>query len=92
MGDPQTTTQKGPDSEEEPSPLMPNQTQNRDGEEVTKKVEGTLQISPQSQTIHFPQKLITSQKDEEFNRFLKKIKEICVEVPLIDALTKYRSS
>ncbi|XP_042409916.1 uncharacterized protein LOC121999282 [Zingiber officinale] len=64
VGDPQIITQKEPDSEEEPSPLMPNQTQNRDGEE----------------------KLITSQKDEEFNRFLKKIKEICVKVPLIDAL------
>ncbi|XP_042465760.1 uncharacterized protein LOC122048231 [Zingiber officinale] len=27
-----------------------------------------------------------SQKDEEFHRFLKKFKEICVEVPLLDAL------
>ncbi|XP_042387530.1 uncharacterized protein LOC121979602 [Zingiber officinale] len=36
--------------------------------------------------IPFPQKLIASQRDEEFNRFLKKIKEICIEVPLIDAL------
>ncbi|XP_042423460.1 uncharacterized protein LOC122011093 [Zingiber officinale] len=36
--------------------------------------------------IPFPQKLISSQKDEEFNQFLKKIKEICIEVPLIDAL------
>ncbi|XP_042472428.1 uncharacterized protein LOC122055103 [Zingiber officinale] len=27
-----------------------------------------------------------SQKDEEFYRFLKKVKEICIEVPLIDAL------
>ncbi|XP_042448974.1 uncharacterized protein LOC122033888 [Zingiber officinale] len=58
LGDTQIITQKEPDSEKGPSPLMPNQTQNRDGEE----------------------------KDEEFNRFLKKIKEICVEVSLIDAL------
>ncbi|XP_042404625.1 uncharacterized protein LOC121994764 [Zingiber officinale] len=65
---------------------MPNQAQNRDGEEATKKVEETLQVLPQNQTIPFPQKLITSQKDEEFNHFLKKIKEICIEVPLIDAL------
>ncbi|XP_042423343.1 uncharacterized protein LOC122010949 [Zingiber officinale] len=86
MGDPQIITQKGPDSEEESSSLIPNQIQNKDGEEVTKKVEGALQIPPQSQTIPFPQKLITSQKDEEFNRFLKKIKKICVEIPLIDAL------
>ncbi|XP_042443952.1 uncharacterized protein LOC122029059 [Zingiber officinale] len=68
VGDPKIITQKELDLEKEPSLLMPNQTQNRDGEEATKK------------------KLITSQKDEEFNRFLKKIKEICIEVPLIDAL------
>ncbi|XP_042458445.1 uncharacterized protein LOC122042400 [Zingiber officinale] len=36
--------------------------------------------------IPFPQKLIASRRDEEFNRFLKKIKEICIEVPLIDVL------
>ncbi|XP_042386472.1 uncharacterized protein LOC121978161 [Zingiber officinale] len=65
LGDPQIITQKEPDSEEEPSSPIPNQTQTRDGEEVTKKVEGTLQVPPQSQTIPFPQKLITSHKDEE---------------------------
>ncbi|XP_042467271.1 uncharacterized protein LOC122050437 [Zingiber officinale] len=86
VGDPQIITQKELDSEKEPSLLMPNQTQNRDGEEVTKKVEETLQATPQNQTIPFPQKLIASQKDEEFNRFLKKIKGIYIEVPLIDAL------
>ncbi|XP_042472166.1 uncharacterized protein LOC122054801 [Zingiber officinale] len=68
VGDPQIITQKEPDSEKEPSLLMPNLTQNRNGEEATKK------------------KLVTSQKDKEFNRFLKKIKEICIEVPLIDVL------
>ncbi|XP_042467226.1 uncharacterized protein LOC122050385 [Zingiber officinale] len=86
MGDPQIITQKELDSEKEPSLLMPNLTQNRNGEEATKKVEKTLQVPPQNQTIPFPHKLITSQKDKEFNRFLKKIKEICIEVPLIDAL------
>ncbi|XP_042400931.1 uncharacterized protein LOC121990957 [Zingiber officinale] len=79
MGDPQIITQKELDSEKEPTLLMSNQTQNRDGEEVTKKVEETLQATPQNQAIPFPQKLIASQKDEEFNRFLKKIKEICIE-------------
>ncbi|XP_042448965.1 uncharacterized protein LOC122033875 [Zingiber officinale] len=39
-----------------------------------------------NQTIPFPQKLIASQKDEEFNCFLKKVKEICIEVPLMDTL------
>ncbi|XP_042472269.1 uncharacterized protein LOC122054921 [Zingiber officinale] len=68
VGDPQTTTQKELDLEKEHSLLPPNQTQNRDGEETTKK------------------KLIASQKDEEFSRFLKKIKEIYIEVPLIDVL------
>ncbi|XP_042460169.1 uncharacterized protein LOC122043627 [Zingiber officinale] len=58
----------------------------QDGEEATKKIEETLQAAPQNQTIPFPQKFIASQKDKEFNRFLKKIKEICIEVPLIDAL------
>ncbi|XP_042391788.1 uncharacterized protein LOC121982787 [Zingiber officinale] len=86
MGGPQIITQKELDSEKEPSPLIPNQIQNRDGKEATKKVAETLQAAPQNQTIPFPQKLIESQKDEEFNRFLKKIKEICIEVPLIDAL------
>ncbi|XP_042441352.1 uncharacterized protein LOC122026689 [Zingiber officinale] len=86
MVDPQIITQKELDSKKEPSLLMPNQTQNRDGEEVTKKVEETLQATPQNQKISFPQKLIVSQKDEDFNRFLKKIKEIYIEVPLIDAL------
>ncbi|XP_042413239.1 uncharacterized protein LOC122002218 [Zingiber officinale] len=86
MGYPQITTQNELNSEKEPSLPLPNQTQNRDGEEATKKVEETLQAAPQNQTIPFPQKLIESQKDEEFNRFLKKIKEICIEVPLIDAL------
>ncbi|XP_042441289.1 uncharacterized protein LOC122026621 [Zingiber officinale] len=86
MGDPQIITQKELNSEKEPSLLFPNQTQNRDGEEATKKIEETLQDTPQNQTIPFPQKLIASQKDEEFNQFLKKIKEICIEVSLIDAL------
>ncbi|XP_042436991.1 uncharacterized protein LOC122022956 [Zingiber officinale] len=86
VGDPQITTQKELDLEKEHSLLPPNQTQNRDGEEATKKVEETLQAAPQNQTIPFPQKLIASQKDEEFSRFLKKIKEICIEVPLTDAL------
>ncbi|XP_042401007.1 uncharacterized protein LOC121991043 [Zingiber officinale] len=86
LGDPQMGAQKGIDSEEEFSPLMPNLVQNKDREEITKKVEGTLPLSPQSQTIPFPQKLITSQKDKEFHRFLKKIKEINIEVHLIDAL------
>ncbi|XP_042446514.1 uncharacterized protein LOC122031465 [Zingiber officinale] len=86
LGDPQMGAQKGIDSEEELSPLMPNLVQNKDREEITKKVEGTLPLPPQSQTIPFPQKLITSQKDEEFHRFLKKIKEICIDVLLIDAL------
>ncbi|XP_042386722.1 uncharacterized protein LOC121978445 [Zingiber officinale] len=62
LGDPQITTQKELGPEE-----GPNQIQDRDGEEITKK-------------------LIASQKEEEFHRFLKKIKEIYVEVPLIDAL------
>ncbi|XP_042465915.1 uncharacterized protein LOC122048413 [Zingiber officinale] len=85
LGDPQMDAQKGIDSEEELSPLMPTLVQNKDREEITKKVKGTLPLPPQSQTIPFPQKLITSQKVEEFHRFLKKIKEICIEVPLIDA-------
>ncbi|XP_042386483.1 uncharacterized protein LOC121978173 [Zingiber officinale] len=71
--DPQIITQK------EPSLLLPNQNQNRDREEATKKIEETFQATPQNQTIPFPQKLIASQKDKEFNRFLKKIKEICIE-------------
>ncbi|XP_042423440.1 uncharacterized protein LOC122011066 [Zingiber officinale] len=86
MGDPQITTQKELDLEKEHSLLPFNQTQNRDGEEATEKVEETLQAAPQNQTIPFPQKLIASHKDEEFSQFLKKIKEICIEVPLIDAL------
>ncbi|XP_042415131.1 uncharacterized protein LOC122004287 [Zingiber officinale] len=64
VGNPQIMTQMELDSEKEPTPLMPNQTQNRDGEV----------------------KLIASQRNEEFRRFLKKFKEICVEVPLLDAL------
>ncbi|XP_042400950.1 uncharacterized protein LOC121990979 [Zingiber officinale] len=64
VGNPQIMTQMGLDSEKELTPLMPNQTQNRDGEV----------------------KLIASQRDEEFYRFLKKVKEICVEVLLLDTL------
>ncbi|XP_042460370.1 uncharacterized protein LOC122043869 [Zingiber officinale] len=63
---------------------MPNQTQNRDGEEGTKKIGEACQTTPQNQMISFPQKLIASQKDEEFHRLMKKVKEICVEVPLLD--------
>ncbi|XP_042423222.1 uncharacterized protein LOC122010815 [Zingiber officinale] len=74
------------DSEKEPTHLMPNQTQNRDGEVVTKKIEEALQTTPQNRTIPFPQKLIASQRDEEFHQFLKKVKEIYVEVLLLDAL------
>ncbi|XP_042448444.1 uncharacterized protein LOC122033454 [Zingiber officinale] len=65
---------------------MRNQTQNRDGEVVTKRTKEALQTTPQNHTIPFPQKLIASQRDEEFHRFLKKVKEIYVEVPLLDAL------
>ncbi|XP_042387394.1 uncharacterized protein LOC121979471 [Zingiber officinale] len=65
---------------------MPNQTQSRDREEGTKKIGEACQTTPQNQMIPFPQKLIASQKDEEFHRFLKKVKEICVGVPLLDAL------
>ncbi|XP_042446404.1 uncharacterized protein LOC122031347 [Zingiber officinale] len=86
VGYPQIITQKELNLEKEPSLLLPNHTQNRDREEATKKIEETFQATPQNQTISFPQKLITSQKDEEFNCFLKKIKEICIEVPLMDAL------
>ncbi|XP_042386663.1 uncharacterized protein LOC121978375 [Zingiber officinale] len=86
MGGSQITSQKELDVEKQPSLLLPNQTQNKDGEEATKKVEETFQTTTQNQAVPFPQKLIASQKDKEFNRFLKKIKEICIEVPLIDAL------
>ncbi|XP_042432609.1 uncharacterized protein LOC122019177 [Zingiber officinale] len=74
------------DSEKEPTLLMANQTQNKDGEEGTKKVREAFHTTPQNQMNLFPQKLIASQKDEEFHQFLKKVKEICVEVPLLDAL------
>ncbi|XP_042409966.1 uncharacterized protein LOC121999339 [Zingiber officinale] len=86
VGSPQIITQMEVDSEKEPTLLMPNQTQNRDREESTKKIREACQTTPQNQMIPFPQKLIASQKDEEFHRFLKKVKEICVEVPLLDAL------
>ncbi|XP_042408842.1 uncharacterized protein LOC121998141 [Zingiber officinale] len=86
VGNPQIITQMEVDSEKEPTLLMPNQTQNRDGEEGTKKIGEACQTTPQNQMISFPQKLIASQKDEEFHRFLKKVKEICIEVPLLDAL------
>ncbi|XP_042441411.1 uncharacterized protein LOC122026754 [Zingiber officinale] len=86
VGNPQIMTQMELDSEKKLTPLMPNQTQNRDGEVVTKKTKEAPQTTPQNRTIPFPQKLIASQRDEEFHRFLKKVKEICVEVPLLDAL------
>ncbi|XP_042472217.1 uncharacterized protein LOC122054859 [Zingiber officinale] len=86
VGNPQIITQMELDSEKEPTLLMPNQTQNRDGEEGTKKIGEPCQTTPQNQMISFPQKLIASQKDEEFHRFLKNVKEICVEIPLLDAL------
>ncbi|XP_042386505.1 uncharacterized protein LOC121978194 [Zingiber officinale] len=79
VGNPQIITQMEVDSEKEPTLLMPNQTQNRDGEEGTKKIGEACQTTPQNQRISFPQKLIASQKDEEFHRFLKKVKEICIE-------------
>ncbi|XP_042386577.1 uncharacterized protein LOC121978277 [Zingiber officinale] len=88
LGDIQMSAQKGIELEEEPSPLIPNLVQNKDMGDITEKVEGTLPLPPQNQTIPFPQKLITSQKDEDFHQFLKKIKEIYIEVPLIDALHK----
>ncbi|XP_042396614.1 uncharacterized protein LOC121986737 [Zingiber officinale] len=86
VGNPQIITQIEVDLEKKLTLLMPNQTQNRDREEGTKKIREACQTIPQNQMISFPQKLITSQKDEEFHRFLKKVKEICVEVPLLDAL------
>ncbi|XP_042423349.1 uncharacterized protein LOC122010956 [Zingiber officinale] len=86
VGNPQIITQMKLDSEKELTLLMPNQTQNMDGEEGTKKIGEACQTTPQNQMIPFPQKLIASQKDEEFLLLLKKVKEICVEVPLLDAL------
>ncbi|XP_042456660.1 uncharacterized protein LOC122041128 [Zingiber officinale] len=51
LGDPQISAQKGINSEEQPSPLMPNLVQNKDKEEITKKVEGTLPLPPQIYTL-----------------------------------------
>ncbi|XP_042426141.1 uncharacterized protein LOC122014008 [Zingiber officinale] len=96
VGNPQIITQMELDSEKELTLLMPNQTQNRDGEGGTKKIGEACQTTPQNQMIPFPQKLIASQKDEEFHRFLKKVKEICVEIQEVSpyraklALNSYR--
>ncbi|XP_042404566.1 uncharacterized protein LOC121994678 [Zingiber officinale] len=86
LGDPQVTTPKGMKAEEELSPPTPKSTQMQEDEESTIKVEETLPLNPQSQVVPFPQRLVMLKEDEEFGRFLEKVKEICVEVPLIDAI------
>ncbi|XP_042404760.1 uncharacterized protein LOC121994954 [Zingiber officinale] len=58
----------------------------QDDEENIKKAEETFPLYPQSQAIPCPQRLVMMKKDEEFGRFLDKVKDICVEVPLIDVI------
>ncbi|XP_042410152.1 uncharacterized protein LOC121999554 [Zingiber officinale] len=73
-------------SEEELSPPAPDPIQIQEDEESTIKVEETLPLNPQKQVVPFPQRLVMLKNDEEFGRILEKVKEICVEVPLIDAI------
>ncbi|XP_042448957.1 uncharacterized protein LOC122033867 [Zingiber officinale] len=86
LGDSQMTAQKGMEIQEEPSPPTFDPIQFQDEEESTKKVEGTFPFPPQRQIIHFPQRLAMTKKDEEFGRFLDQVKDIYVEVPLIDSI------
>ncbi|XP_042454661.1 uncharacterized protein LOC122038784 [Zingiber officinale] len=86
LGDPQVTAQKGMNFEEELSPSTQEPNQVQEDEESTAKVEKTLPLCSQSQVVPFPQRLVMLKKDEVFGKFLEKVKEICVEVRLIDAI------
>ncbi|XP_042465815.1 uncharacterized protein LOC122048289 [Zingiber officinale] len=86
LGDPQVTTPKGMKLQEELSPPTLEPIQIHDDEENTKKVEETFPLNPQSQTIPFLKRLVMTKKDKEFSRFLDKVKDICVELSLIDVI------
>ncbi|XP_042441300.1 uncharacterized protein LOC122026634 [Zingiber officinale] len=54
-------------------------------EEITIEVE-KISLATEIQIVPFPQRLLRAQKDVEFEKFLEKIKEICIDIPLLDAL------
>ncbi|XP_042465738.1 uncharacterized protein LOC122048210 [Zingiber officinale] len=71
-------------SEESSTPsFIPEQEKKE--EEITIEV-GELSPATKIQTVPFPQRLLKAQKDAEFEKFLEKIKEICIDIPLLGTL------
>ncbi|XP_042410073.1 uncharacterized protein LOC121999456 [Zingiber officinale] len=87
LGDPQVTAQSHETQNNgELSPSLPNDEGAKEEEKSTAKVEESSSPIVQTQAGLFPQRLTNLKRDEGFGKFLEKVKNLCIEVPLINAL------